>query len=765
MSVFFPYYSITYVYPPPPAPPINSYTKPYFGYIELIYGGWPGLILIVISLIILNPERKGKSLLVGGVGCVLIIINLMIRPSIQSITINLGFYIGFIFCIGFFVINVFAFISKEGIISLKRIKEGKMEPKTKIKKVKIKKEEEADVGIDWEKRELAKKQAIDYIKKMHLKSRELPFYKIISKIGIDRNDLEKIVGEMITNKEINAKVTDFVIIFKKISEEKREEELNKNKRELQQKMSEIDNLINESRFNLAAKNLKGVIEFAKINELKDFISKAEEKIAQCRELESEKLKEEELNKIKREFQQKMSEIDDLIKKSRFNLAVKNLKGVIEFAKNNELKDFISKAEEKIAQCRELESEKLKEEELNKIKREFQQKMSEIDDLIKKSRFNLAVKNLKGVIEFAKNNELKDFISKAEEKLTQCKELEKRRVKESLQMKISEINSLIQEKKIKVALKNLDKVKATAKGYNLSEILNEAEEITNQCKELEAKTKKDKEQVKIKNKLQKKLSNIEKLIDGNKLSEALENLVEIEEIAEKNEQIDLLENIEDKIEYCRNFQFNTVNKVKNTILNYGSKLTRLEIMDISEKSGIQDEKLIEQIILEMIDNREIKAEYFSSSKSIAFYQPEKDVEPTISQIVIKNLRVFLSYSSLDVEHFKISDIVKNLEIYPEIKKASYWQADSKQNIVEFMEETLKSTDVFVLFCSKNSVKSNAVKDEWQAAFQMRKRGMLKIIPIYEDEDDIPVLLWQLLNVKFEKDNFKGFIEKLYKEILR
>ena len=83
----------------------------------------------------------------------------------------------------------------------------------------------------------------------------------------------------------------------------------------------------------------------------------------------------------------------------------------------------------------------------------------------------------------------------------------------------------------------------------------------------------------------------------------------------------------------------------------------------------------------------------------------------------------------------------------------------------MEDTLKNTDVFVLFCSKNSVKSNAVKDEWQAAFQMRKKGMLKIIPIYEDDDDVPVLLWQMLNVKFEKDNFNAFIDKLHEEILR
>lgn len=63
------------------------------------------------------------------------------------------------------------------------------------------------------------------------------------------------------------------------------------------------------------------------------------------------------------------------------------------------------------------------------------------------------------------------------------------------------------------------------------------------------------------------------------------------------------------------------------------------------------------------------------------------------------------------------------------------------------------------------KSIAIKDEWQAAFQMRKKGLLKIIPVYEDEDLIPVLLWQMLNVKFTKDNFSAFIEKLYDEILR
>jgi len=49
--------------------------------------------------------------------------------------------------------------------------------------------------------------------------------------------------------------------------------------------------------------------------------------------------------------------------------------------------------------------------------------------------------------------------------------------------------------------------------------------------------------------------------------------------------------------------------------------------------------------------------------------------------------------------------------------------------------------------------------------MRKRGILKIIPIYEDKNNIPVFLWQLLNVICARDKFESFIEKLYEEILR
>jgi len=130
-----------------------------------------------------------------------------------------------------------------------------------------------------------------------------------------------------------------------------------------------------------------------------------------------------------------------------------------------------------------------------------------------------------------------------------------------------------------------------------------------------------------------------------------------------------------------------------------------------------------------------------------------------------INVFLSYSTKDSVYFKIPEISECLKKLPRIDKVLFWERDSGENIIKYMERTLKTTNVFVLFCSENAAKSHSVEDEWQAAFQLRKKGLLKIIPVYENEDVVPVMLGHLLNVKYSKENFDEFIEKLYSEIIR
>jgi len=323
ISVFLPYYSRYYAFPPPPADPIVYYTRPYFGYNELIYGGWPGLILTIISIIILNPERKGKSLLIGGVGFSLILINLMIRPAMQTITIEVGFYLGLVIGISLFVINIFAFKSKEGEISLISDRGWDREPivtttPTINKMVEM-------VEVSWEEKEIIKTQTIDYIKKMQLKVKELPFYEIITNTGIDRDDLKKVVSDMRSNKEINAQVRDFVIIFKEIPKGSREEELEKIRNDLQQKLSEIDKKIQERKLDKAIVELQDIISVAKSFKLENLVLEVREKIELCRELIKVQRKEEEILEIKEKIQIDLSKIDELIEKDKMKTALKNLK--------------------------------------------------------------------------------------------------------------------------------------------------------------------------------------------------------------------------------------------------------------------------------------------------------------------------------------------------------------------------------------------------------------------------------------------------------
>ena len=139
--------------------------------------------------------------------------------------------------------------------------------------------------------------------------------------------------------------------------------------------------------------------------------------------------------------------------------------------------------------------------------------------------------------------------------------------------------------------------------------------------------------------------------------------------------------------------------------------------------------------------------------------------TIGNYYIRGNNVFLSYSTKDSEYFKIPEISNRLEEHPKIDNVYFWEVDSGENIVTYMEKTLKMCKVFILFCTEKSIKSQAVEDEWQSAFQLRKKGMLKIIPVYENEEFVPVLLTPLLNVKFDTEDFEAFIEKLVEEILR
>jgi hypothetical protein len=128
-------------------------------------------------------------------------------------------------------------------------------------------------------------------------------------------------------------------------------------------------------------------------------------------------------------------------------------------------------------------------------------------------------------------------------------------------------------------------------------------------------------------------------------------------------------------------------------------------------------------------------------------------------------IFLSYSTDDTELFKIKEIASYLESHPDITKVYYWEKDSGQNIIEYMENNLEKSRVFILFCSQNSNESKSVKLERAAAIQMVQEDKMRILPVFMNPRDMPLLIKPFLGVEYQKEDFEIFLKKLSEEIFR
>ncbi|MHA1766270.1 MAG: toll/interleukin-1 receptor domain-containing protein [Promethearchaeota archaeon] len=124
-------------------------------------------------------------------------------------------------------------------------------------------------------------------------------------------------------------------------------------------------------------------------------------------------------------------------------------------------------------------------------------------------------------------------------------------------------------------------------------------------------------------------------------------------------------------------------------------------------------------------------------------------------------IFFSYATDDAELFKIRDIAEGLESYEEIDEVLYWQRDTKDNIVKFMNDALGKSNIFILFCSKNTLNSKPVENEWTAAVF----NNIPIIPVFEKLKYIPPLLKNRRGHKFNTNQIEKNIKGIYSLILK
>jgi hypothetical protein len=128
---------------------------------------------------------------------------------------------------------------------------------------------------------------------------------------------------------------------------------------------------------------------------------------------------------------------------------------------------------------------------------------------------------------------------------------------------------------------------------------------------------------------------------------------------------------------------------------------------------------------------------------------------------KEMLIFISYATKDVDTFKIHEVAKILTTFPEIKNVLFWEEYMEDNIFEYMDENLEKCDAMILFCSENAKDSVPVKKEWTAAEAIG----LPIIPVFYDVDHIPTLLKSRLGLEFNFYDMERNIQELRNLILK
>jgi len=126
-----------------------------------------------------------------------------------------------------------------------------------------------------------------------------------------------------------------------------------------------------------------------------------------------------------------------------------------------------------------------------------------------------------------------------------------------------------------------------------------------------------------------------------------------------------------------------------------------------------------------------------------------------------IKIFVSYATADSNYFQVSNIANLLAENPDIEKVFYWEKDLQDDIYEYMNKNLTKCNIFLIFCSANANQSEPVQMEWQAALKIKK----KIIPIFNNESDIPPLLSTKLGVQFIKNDIKKTTDQIFQLILK
>lgn len=83
----------------------------------------------------------------------------------------------------------------------------------------------------------------------------------------------------------------------------------------------------------------------------------------------------------------------------------------------------------------------------------------------------------------------------------------------------------------------------------------------------------------------------------------------------------------------------------------------------------------------------------------------------------------------------------------------------------MEDKLDQSNVFIQFCTEESKNHDGLRFERQMTVNLMNVRRINAFTVFQDQLSIPTALRSQLEVKYNTENFDGFIEKLYTVIIR
>lgn len=294
-------------------------------------------------------------------------------------------------------------------------------------------------------------------------------------------------------------------------------------------------------------------------------------------------------------------------------------------------------------------------------------------------------------------------------------------------------------------------------YNLVKKPQKAEECYNKIKDIDPKwliikEKPEKEEEKV---IEKKIEDIEL-----KETEYIKKILDFEYIKQKKvNKGDLLRKL--------NFSFSDCNKYFD-LINNPVNYTEQEEQELEREVNRILDKFKKPTLYHLINKMGYK---YKIAKKLGLYLEQKSwiqqfnnfpkrKDEEKDKVRKGDKHIYMSYSTIDAQLFKIRKLSEKLNEYDDIYEALYWEQDVKENIAEYMNKNLEKCDIMLLFCTINSNNSKAVNKEWNAFLLSGK----PIVPIFIDLEFVPFILKPNKGVKYYPFNFQQTIQEIYQQIL-